>query len=142
MNIIKLNKIIIVILTLFCLNLSLVGFSQRQNVDLSRVDSSQNIFKNNSVLVGNGDMDWQTQGNGVGSSSWQSVAYGNDKFIAVASMNGTSRVMSSPNGIDWDYDIATGVDQSSAWLDVTYGDKKFVAVANSGTNLLLNSIAK
>ena len=61
---------------------------------------------------------------------WQSVAYGNGVFVAVANGITGNGVMTSPDGSTW-------TSRSSAadndWLSVTYGNGLFVAVAQSGT---------
>ena len=84
-------------------------------------------------------------------NQWQSVAYGDGKFVAVSqdgtnrvmyseslipnrfvavSSDGTNRVMYSDNGIKWTAASAYG---DSTWSDITYGDGKFVAVASLTT---------
>ncbi|PPL00412.1 MBG domain-containing protein [Parapedobacter indicus] len=66
---------------------------------------------------------------------WNSVAYGNGLFVAVA-YGGTNRVMTSPDGVNW---TARTVPESNAWQDITFGDGKFVAVAQDGTNRVMTS---
>ena len=54
-----------------------------------------------------------------------SIAYGNDKFVAVSG-RGTSTVMTSPNGVDWTSQDAA--ENLELWGSVTYGDGLFVVV--------------
>ena len=65
-----------------------------------------------------------TQGNMPSSRSWDSVCYGNGKYIAVAT--NLSNIMAySTNGINW----TQGTMPSSInWSSVCYGNDKFVAV--------------
>ena len=58
------------------------------------------------------------------SSGWRSVAYGNGKFVAVAT--NSNKVAYSTDGISWN---AATMPSSAYWLSVTYGNGKFVAVA-------------
>lgn len=69
------------------------------------------------------------------SSLWNSVTYGDGLYVAVA-INGTNRVMTSPDGITW---IVRSAAENSYWRSVTYGAGKFVAVAASGTNRVMTS---
>jgi hypothetical protein len=62
-------------------------------------------------------------------SSWTSVAYGNDLWVAVAT-SGTRRVMTSPNGINWTNRFSAA---NNNWTSVAYGNGLFVAVSNSGS---------
>ncbi|MDP1688897.1 MAG: tail fiber domain-containing protein [bacterium] len=74
----------------------------------------------------------------VNVGSWQSVTYGNGKFVAVSQTylegivtnNGTANqyVMTSSNGINW----ATSTTPIAIWQSVTYGNGRFVAVARPG----------
>ena len=61
------------------------------------------------------------------SASWQSVAYGNSKFVAIAY---TTIAAYSTDGINW---TETTLPSSANWNSVTYGNDKFVAVANTTT---------
>ena len=60
-------------------------------------------------------------------NEWNSVAYGNGMYVAVA-QNGTDRVMTSPDGVTWS-PISVGAD---TWKTITYGNGLFVAVALDG----------
>jgi len=57
---------------------------------------------------------------------WESVAYGNGVYVAVAD----SRIMSSTDGINWTARTAPG----GKWVSVTYGNGLFVAVSGSNLN--------
>jgi hypothetical protein len=72
----------------------------------------------------------------VPQNSWKSIAYGNEKFVAVSN-SGTNRVMYSINeGTSW---ISISVTQNS-WKSIAFGNKTFVAIADSGTNRIMYSI--
>ena len=66
-----------------------------------------------------------TQGNMPSSQEWQSVCYGNSKFVAVATSN--SNIMAySTNGINW---TQGNMPSDDYWYSICYGNDKFVAVA-------------
>jgi hypothetical protein len=52
------------------------------------------------------------------------------------SVDGTNRVMTSPDGITWTARTAT---QANSWYSVTYGNGLFVAVSYDGTNRVMTS---
>ena len=61
------------------------------------------------------------------SSLWQSVTYGNGKFVAIT--YGTPSIAAySEDGINWTNTIISTT--YTRWHSVTYGDGKFVAIAN------------
>jgi hypothetical protein len=67
---------------------------------------------------------------------WQSVAYGNGVWIAVA-RNGTNRVMRSTNGgMTW---TAIAAAEQNSWRSVAYGNGVWVAVSGDGTNQVMRS---
>jgi hypothetical protein len=68
-------------------------------------------------------------------NSWNSVTYGNNLFVAVASY-GDDRIMTSPDGISW---TARTAPEENSWKSVTYGNGLFVAVASTGTNRVMTS---
>ena len=70
------------------------------------------------------------------SANWYSVAYGNGKFVAVAS--GSNKAACSTDGIAW---TSVTLPSSANWRSVAYGNGKFVAVA-SGSNKAAYSSAK
>ena len=63
-------------------------------------------------------------------NDWQSVAYGDGLFVAVATSGTGNRVMTSPDGITWT-SRTSAVD--NRWQSVAYGGGLFVAVASNGT---------
>jgi hypothetical protein len=69
------------------------------------------------------------------SLSWQSIAYGSDKFVA---LSGGKDIAYSIDGINWTVKTAF---RSSGWSCITYGKDKFVAVnSSSDSNLTAYSI--
>ena len=62
------------------------------------------------------------------SDNWQSVTYGNNTFVAVAT--DSTRAATSPNGITWTQRV---LPVSAYWRSVTYGNNTFVAVASNST---------
>ena len=58
------------------------------------------------------------------SDSWQSITYGNGKFVAVASVS--DKAAYSEDGINW---TASTMSNSTNRFSVTYGNGKFVTVA-------------
>ena len=71
-----------------------------------------------------------TQGTMPSSQEWQSVCYGNGKFVAISGAgNNSSNVFTySSDGINW---TKGTMPSSQFWLSVCYGNNKFVAVANN-----------
>ncbi len=74
-------------------------------------------------------VNWNIQNVGL-DLSWQSVAYGNGMYVAVAYNGSGNRVMTSTDGITWAIRTSAADNQ---WLSVTYGNGLFVAVSNTGT---------
>ena len=64
------------------------------------------------------------------SASWDSVTYGNGKFVAVDDSNYSTKAAYSEDGITW---TATTMPGNARWNFVTYGNGKFVAVADNST---------
>jgi gliding motility-associated-like protein len=62
-------------------------------------------------------------------NAWNSIAYGNGLFVAVAVSGVGNRIMTSPDGISW---TARTSIVNNFWYSVTYGNGLFVAVAVSG----------
>lgn len=58
---------------------------------------------------------------------WKSVAYGNDKFVAISYTK--SEFAYSTDGITW---TASEIPFYKLWEDVSYGNGKFVAIAGMG----------
>ncbi len=67
-------------------------------------------------------------------NGWNSVAYGNGLFVAVAS-SGANSVMTSPDGINW---TARSAAANTVWLSVTYGNGLFVAVGSGAINVMIS----
>ena len=79
--------------------------------------------------------------------TFQSVCYGNGKFVSVADASGSSSTSSNTAAYSADGSVWTAVDMpsSSRWGSVCYGNGKFVAVAmhdssNAATNAAAYSI--
>ena len=87
--------------------------------------SNRNTYKDRIDLKGNG---------------WKKIAYGDSKFVAVAS-HGEYRIMHSIDGTNWKPVRAPGTVAGNEWEDITFGDGKFVAIAGniSGTNKVIYS---
>ena len=69
------------------------------------------------------------------SGRWQSVCYGNGKYVAVA--QNTNIMAYSTDGINW---TQGNMPSTESWYSVCYGDGKFIAVAGySGTNIMAYS---
>lgn len=68
-------------------------------------------------------------------NQWESVAWGNNVFVAVAS-TGTGRVATSPDGIIWTLQTAS---QANQWKSIAFGNGLFVAVSIDGTNRVMTS---
>ena len=90
------------------------------------------------VAVSNDAQNWRLINvsgiNGIdGTVQWRSVAYGNSRFVAVG-YSGTTRAMTSVNGITWQNIGLLATLQTSSWTDIVYGNGKFVAVADNFTN--------
>lgn len=69
-------------------------------------------------------------------NQWNSMAYGNNTYVAVASGGGNTRAAYSSDGQTWAY--GTGV-EANAWQSVAFGNGVFVAIANSGDNRVMYS---
>jgi hypothetical protein len=79
-------------------------------------------------------IEWTTRSAAGNDDSWQSVSYGNGRFVVVGS--GSDYVMYSDDGVNW---ATTTAGESHAWLSVTYGNGLFVAVSNTGTYRVMTS---
>ena len=75
-----------------------------------------------------------TEGNLPSSAQWQSVCYGNGKYVAVSGGISTTTMAYSTDGISW---IEGSMPTNTFWQSVCYGNGKYVAVADS-TNIMLN----
>lgn len=75
--------------------------------------------------------DWQFGDLSYG--SWQAVAYGDGKFVAVGY---NTDLAYSLNGSNWVY---VNPPQLSSWEDIAYGNNTFVAISSDGTNRVMTS---
>ena len=83
-------------------------------------------------------VNWTTR-TSAADNNWQSVAYGNGLFVAVAGSGIGNRVMTSPDGVTWT--IRTSAADNN-WQSVAYGNGLFVAVAvtnNGSVNRVMTS---
>jgi hypothetical protein len=76
----------------------------------------------------NGGVTW-TAGGSLGAGTWQSVAYGQGRWVAVVT-GGTSTSYSIDGGATWT--AGGSLPASSTWNSIAYGKNKFVAVSTSG----------
>ncbi len=74
---------------------------------------------------------WSATGALPGSVDWRSLAFGNNRFFAVARGSTTGAI--STNGVTW---TLTTLPSAGNWNSVTYGDDNFVVVADSSTDAL------
>ena len=73
---------------------------------------------------------WNEATNGLFTQSWESICYGNGKFVAIASSN--SRTFAySMDGINWT-ETTNGL-STHRWASVCYGNGKFVAISGTST---------
>ena len=80
----------------------------------------------------NNGQNWTNGGvSGEGKRSWQSIAFGGDKFVVVGQ---SGAIMYSTNGVNYT-DISSG---GTSWQSVAYGNGKFVAVSTGG-DITMNS---
>ena len=75
------------------------------------------------------ELTWTLQ-KAASNTAWNSVTYGEGKFVAVGTATNGDGAMYSTDGVNWI--AATGVPNND-WQSVTYGNGKFVAVAKTGT---------
>ncbi len=75
-----------------------------------------------------------TNGNSASDNNWQSVAYGNGLFVAVAITGTGNRVMTSPDGLTWTSRTSAG---DYDWRSVTFG----AGVSGTGLFVAVSSTA-
>ena len=68
----------------------------------------------------------------IGTNSWNAIAYGNGKYVAVGS---SGYVTTSTNGTSWTTPVRIGTED---WYSVTYGNGKFVAVGRKNAMMSTN----
>ena len=81
----------------------------------------------NDTIVDNNNSTW-TQSTMPSSQKWQSVCYGNSKFVAVAT--NTNIFAYSSNGITWTQGT---LPSEQYWISLCYGNGKFVTISGGGT---------
>jgi outer membrane protein OmpA-like peptidoglycan-associated protein len=74
------------------------------------------------------DLNWTLQ-KAANSNGWNSIAFGNGKFVAVGPSANGDGVMSSTDGKTW---IASSGIPNNPWTSVAFGNGTFVAVAPTG----------
>ena len=93
-------------------------------------DTAYFVTNSSSVPAG---VTWTTR-TSAADNTWNSVAWGNGMFVAVAGSGAGNRVMTSPDGITW---TARTSAANNSWNSVTWGgragEETFVAVAIIGT---------
>jgi hypothetical protein len=92
-------------------------------------------FTNNGIYSSGMNEKW---GSGIGTTDvwWNSIAYGNGKFVAVGDHDvNPQRAMVSTDGVTWSPNNA--IDDS--WVDIAYGNGTFVAVSNSNPGGVMTS---
>ncbi len=103
--------------------------------------NGRGICEGNGLLVAVGSTGIITSTNGTSWTSrtaaaandWEAVAYGNSRYVAVATF-GANRAMYSLNGTTgWTLGTGAVIDANS-WQSIAFGNGIFVAVAGSGTN--------
>ena len=110
------------------LSQSLFSYSQADSLTFLAVrQSGTGIDKLTGAAYSTDGSEWRTSLLPE-SGYWQSVTYGDGKFVAVTYYSPTSELSaSSTDGITWTTSASLPI--SSSWQSVTYGDGKFVAVA-------------
>lgn len=91
-----------------------------------------NDYDNNQAsgsISTNGSSFTSTGGNAV-VNGWNSMTFGNSKFVAVAQSGSNTRAAYSSNGSIWS--LGTGIPDNT-WESVAFGTNTFVAVAKSGS---------
>lgn len=80
---------------------------------------------------------WAATGALPGSVDWRSLAFGNNRFFAVARGSTTGAI--STNGVTW---TLTTLPSAGNWNSVVYGDDNFFVVADSSTDALTSFTAE
>ena len=94
---------------------------------------NEKAYWNNSVLTYSGFYADQWIARTGTDQAWQEIVYGNGIFMGVSSDGGTSRAISSPDGINWTLRTPS---VSQAYNSIAFGNGTFIAVSSSaaGTN--------
>ena len=86
--------------------------------------------------ISNNGTTWSSGGVMPVNTTWTSVAYGNNRFVAIAS-GGTYVAYSVNYGVTW-VQAPAGLPSSQTWVKIRYGQGVFVAIAQ-GTNVCATS---
>lgn len=78
-----------------------------------------------------GGASWAATGALPASTTWSAIAYGNNRFFAVAT--GTTNAAVSTNGTTW---TSSTLPSSANWSSIAFGDDVFVVVGSGGTSAL------
>ena len=78
---------------------------------------------------------WKETSNGISTSNWNSICYGNNKYVAVAFSDNTFAY--STDGIHWT-ETSNGLSKEY-WYSICYGNGKYVAVAYSSNKFAYSS---
>jgi len=81
-------------------------------------------YSSNTLVYSTDGVNWAKTTLPSGIADCSCIAYGADKFVAIAGGN-SDKAAYSMNGIDWH---STNLPSSSSWKSVTYGNDKFVAI--------------
>ena len=82
----------------------------------------------------NGIKNFGLEGNMPSIQEWQSICYGNGKYVAVAGYSSTTIMAYSTNGIDW---TQGNMPSYGSWYSVCYGNDKYVAVIGNGSATIM-----
>ena len=88
-----------------------------------------------SISTNNG-ASWTAGGLLPVSTTWTSIAYGNNRFVAIAS-GGTVAAYSINNGVTWTQ-VPAGLPATATWTKIRYAQGLFVAIAQ-GTQIIATS---
>jgi Concanavalin A-like lectin/glucanases superfamily len=98
----------------------------------------------NRIIYSDDASSWATTSAAGDNDAWQSVTYGDGKYVAVACGSGTTcnttvsdRVMYSTDGITWA--TSTAVGNNDQWQGVTFGNGRFVAVGDTGDRVMYST---
>lgn len=97
------------------------------------VDWAGNPFTGVLSFIASQDLNW-IQADSANSRLWTSLAFGNNRFILMASGTSVNK-FSTDDGRSWD----ETTNPNGSWGNITYGGGLFVAVAGSGTSRLMTS---
>jgi len=71
---------------------------------------------------------------------WGSVTYGNGRFVVVSFETGTSNIVTSTDGINWQ--VSSSSQGASSLRSVTFGNGTYVTVASTGTYRVYTAAAQ